>query len=86
MLNWIVWNRTDYLYKMDLALNNLQRLMCHKTQTTNQPTNHQNPQTNIIFTLKISIFPLSIYLSIDLRGAYDKFPDFFRMGTFIDNC
>ena len=20
-----------------------------------------------------------------LRGAYDKFPDFFRMGTFIDN-
>ena len=24
--------------KMDLALNNLQRLICHKTQTTNQPT------------------------------------------------
>ena len=23
---------------MDLALNNLQRLICHKTQTTNQPT------------------------------------------------
>ena len=23
MLKWIVWNRTDYLYKMDLALNNL---------------------------------------------------------------
>ena len=22
---------------MDLALNNLQRLICHKTQTTNQP-------------------------------------------------
>ena len=32
MLNWIVLNRTDYLYKMDLALNNLQRLICHKTQ------------------------------------------------------
>ena len=32
MLNWIVWNRTVYLYKMDLALNNLQRLICHKTQ------------------------------------------------------
>ena len=27
--------------KMDLALNNLQRLICHKTQPTNQPTNHQ---------------------------------------------
>ena len=24
--------------KMDLALNNLQRLICHKTQQTNQPT------------------------------------------------
>ena len=23
---------------MDLALNNLQKLICHKTQTTNQPT------------------------------------------------
>ena len=27
MLKWIVWNKTDYLYKMDLALNNLQRLI-----------------------------------------------------------
>ena len=25
---------------MDLALNNLQRLICHKTQTYNPPTNH----------------------------------------------
>ena len=24
---------------MDLALNNLQRLICHKNQPTNQPTN-----------------------------------------------
>ena len=22
---------------------------------------------------------------LNLRGAYDKFPDFFRMGTFIDS-
>ena len=36
MLNSIVWNRTDYLYKMDLALNNLQRLICHKTQTNSE--------------------------------------------------
>ena len=27
---------------MDLSLNNLQRLICHKNQKTNQPTNHQN--------------------------------------------
>ena len=31
---------------MDLALNNLQRLICHKTQTTNQPTKQTNKQTN----------------------------------------
>ena len=36
MLNWIVWNWTVYLYKMDLALNNLERLICHKTQTNKQ--------------------------------------------------
>ena len=24
-------------------------------------------------------------LSIKIRGAYDKFPDFIRMGTFIDS-
>ena len=32
-------NRTDYLYEIDLALNNLQRLICYKIQQTNQPTN-----------------------------------------------
>ena len=35
MLNWIVWNRTVYMYKnWILALNNLQWLMCHKTKPT----------------------------------------------------
>ena len=37
MLNWIVWNRTICI-KMDLALNNLQRLICHKLWPINQPT------------------------------------------------
>ena len=32
MLNWIVWNRTVYMYQRDLALNNLQWLICHKTK------------------------------------------------------
>ena len=48
MLNWIVWNKTFFILncivwnininciKMNLALNNLRRLICHKTQTTNQ--------------------------------------------------
>ena len=33
MLNWIVWKRTVYLLKIDLALDNIQKLICHKTQT-----------------------------------------------------
>ena len=57
-LNWIAWNRNAFwlfkcfvvlfelelfiCLKMDLALNNLQRLICHKTQTNN----HTNKQTN----------------------------------------
>ena len=28
---------------------------------------------------------MTIYIYIYTRGAYDKFPDFFRMGTFIDS-
>ena len=32
MLNWIAWNITVYMYKMGLALNNLQRLTHHKTK------------------------------------------------------
>ena len=40
MLNWIVRNRTDYLYEMDLALNKLQSFHKNaiKIQTTNRPT------------------------------------------------
>ena len=30
MLKSIIWNRNVYMYKMDLALNNLQWLICHK--------------------------------------------------------
>ena len=33
MVNWIIGNRTICI-KMDLALNNLQMLICHKTQPT----------------------------------------------------
>ena len=51
MQNWIVWNRTvldieTVLFiaiKMDLALDNLQELICHKTQTNNR----------IVFTFKL---------------------------------
>ena len=61
MLNWIVLNRTDYLHKMDLTLNNLQRLICHKTQQTSKPcstdfsVSSQGPGTNSSFCF-LSIF------------------------------
>ena len=41
MLSWIVWNKTVYCNKMDLALNNLQWLICLKTKpnkTETKPT------------------------------------------------
>ncbi len=31
-----------YMYKEDLALNNLKWLICHRTQPTNQPTKNQS--------------------------------------------
>ena len=48
MLYWIAWNRTVYLYIMDLALNNLQGLICHKTQTNKQITtpDQSGPESN----------------------------------------
>ena len=49
MINWIVWNRTIYI-KMDLALNDLQRLICHKPK---QPTNHLVKVCNVIDKLSI---------------------------------
>ena len=36
---------------MDLALNNLQRLICHKIQPTNQPTNQ--PRTDTVLLVEL---------------------------------
>ena len=43
---------------MDLALNNLQRLICHKT--------HQTKQVSI-YSNKIIFFPSSIMILLDLE-------------------
>ena len=44
---------------MDLALNNLQMLMCHKTQPTNQPT--------IFFSMKLfEIMKILMYSMNDI--------------------
>ena len=54
-LNWIVWNRTIFI-KIDLALNNLQRLICHKT-LNNQPTS-QSWRQNTCTWGKISLWTM----------------------------
>ena len=54
MLNWIVWNRTIFI-KMDLALNNRQRLIYHKTQTT-KTTNTQKRRIPHSSEYYLSIF------------------------------
>ena len=41
MLNCIVLNGTDYLQKNGFALNNLQRLICRKTQQTKPNQNNK---------------------------------------------
>ena len=61
ILNWIVWNRTIFI-KMDLALNNLQRLICHKTQQTKTKTKWpemfilKNTNTRCIITVLKLLF------------------------------
>ena len=45
MLNLIVWNRTVYSYEMDLVSNNLQRLICHKTQTNKQKLHTESQES-----------------------------------------
>ena len=46
---------------MDLSLNNLQRLICHKTRTTNQ-LNDTNVQDSETFHLYKMVLYLLIYL------------------------
>ena len=46
------------MYKQDLGLNNLQGLIYHKTQPTNQP---------FVYKFHLSLPPLSLSLSLSLR-------------------
>ena len=64
MLNWIVLNRTAYLYKMDLAWDNQQRLIYHKTQQTkpNQTKPYRNVYTPPIYDSVPQIYYTSIFI------------------------
>ena len=41
--------------KVDLALNNLQRLICHKTQSTNKPTNQPTSELKRKFFQDVAV-------------------------------
>ena len=51
ILNWIVWNRTVYMYKNGFGIYNLQRLICHriKPNQTSQGK-YQTTETTSQFT------------------------------------
>ena len=77
MLNWTAWNRTVYMYKMDLALTNLQWLMCHKTkpnQTSNLPLQRifLLPLARVLLpnTSSYSLSSQNILLSLSLSLSY----------------
>ena len=40
VLNWFVWSCTVYMFKIDLALDNLQWLICHKTKPNQTKQNN----------------------------------------------
>ena len=70
MVNGIVLNRIDYLYKnWFFSLNNLQRLICYKNQPTNQPINYQSVYLSLFIVVASYI---CMYLSnLSVRAASD---------------
>ena len=72
MLNWIVWNRIN-----SLALSNLQRLICHKTQSTNWPhkESKNGRKLNWFFLLGKGL----IYLFLSAMGKIVGQTDFFSL-------
>ena len=56
---------------MDLVLNNLQRLICHKTQTTNQPSLYKCPgydtkQSDGVFPVLLELWGMQSTPSLPL--------------------
>ena len=74
----IAANRTDCLYKMDIALNKLQRFICHKTHTTLQPNSigMKNQETCIIIMAIIMIIVAVIIYGQNIGRGFgiEKWP------------
>ena len=58
------------MYKMDLRLNNLQWLICHKTKP-NQTKPKQYLQVKIVLVFK-DILPLEVCKIIDINYLFDR--------------
>ena len=69
MLNWIVWNRTVYKYKTDLALNNLQWLLCHETKSNKNSVSSNAKQC---FGLASHRWPWEMHESVSSRPSSSK--------------
>ena len=68
-----VWKRIDYLYKMDLALNNLQKLICHKINPTTQPTNQKcliYLETEPHIVLSVLVYIACVFIGVYFTGFY----------------
>ena len=88
MLNWIVWNGTVYMYKMDLVLTNLQWLMCHKTKQYQTKLNkiidtETSPQEWILVIIQHieGLSALEEYLN---KGIKKTPADVIKLKTFIN--
>ena len=57
---------------MDLALNNLQRLICHKNQSTNPPTNQSfcRLSLGLVICLYLQIPENSVFIILQNGCAY----------------
>ena len=70
MLTRIVWNRIDYLYKKKLALNNLEGLICHKTQPTNQLISSSSFKDNVTNKLFTYVSYIKQYLALNNHQSF----------------
>ena len=74
IVGYLIFEIELILYKVDLALNNQQRLICHKP---NQPTN-QLSVLSVCLSVSLPLsLSLTIYIYIYIRGTFIKFTDFF---------
>ena len=67
MLNWIAWNRTICI-NMYLALNNLQKLICHKTQPANKPS--FSNISDFLFYLAYLFVPMFVFSHFSEWASY----------------